>query len=112
MAANKRRNNSMLAGLENLMEKPVEIVNKPEVAQTLNLIREIENKPQKVVSDDSKKKFGRPRKFQEGEPVKTIGVKLRASEAKFLEEYGGKYGGKTGYVTYLIREEMNRLGKD
>ena len=111
MAANKRRNNSMLAGLENLMEKPVEIVNEPEVAQKLGLIT-FKDEPQKVVSDDSKKKFGRPRKFQEGEPVKTIGVKLRASEAKFLEEYGGKYGGKTGYVTYLIREEMNRLGKD
>ena len=55
------------------------------------------------------KKPGRPRKYKEGEKTEVIGVRLLDNEVRFLEEYGGKYGGKTGYVTYLIREEMKRL---
>ena len=64
---------------------------------------------QSVAVAQPAKKPGRPRKFKEGEKTEVIGVRLLDNEVRFLEEYGGKFGGKTGYVTYLIREEMKRL---
>lgn len=64
----------------------------------------------KVPTTNTPKKFGRPRKFKKGEDTKVCGIKMLKSEADFLEEYGGKYGGKTGYVTHLVRQEMERLG--
>ena len=54
---------------------------------------------------------GRPRKFKKDDNTVVLGIRVLEEEARFLEEYGGKYGGKTGYVTYLIRKEMERLHK-
>ncbi len=56
------------------------------------------------------RKPGRPRKFKENDKTEVIGVRLLENEVRFLEEYGGKFGGKTGYVTYLVREEMKKRG--
>ncbi len=52
---------------------------------------------------------GRPRKFAKDENTVVLGIRVRKEEALFLEEYGGKFGGKTGYVTQLIRQEMERV---
>ena len=56
-----------------------------------------------------KKAPGRPRKFAKDENTVVLGIRVKEEEALFLEEYGGKFGGKTGYVTYLIRQEMNKV---
>ena len=88
-------------------EQPKQVVKEeapipePIPAPTQAPILEVPSKPAK--------KPGRPRKYKEGEKTEVIGVRLLDSEVRFLEEYGGKFGGKTGYVTYLIREEMKRL---
>lgn len=59
----------------------------------------------------TKKAPGRPRKFKKDDNTVVLGIRVLEEEARFLEEFGGKYGGKTGYVTYLIRKEMERLNK-
>ena len=51
---------------------------------------------------------GRPRKFAVDEPTVVLGIRVKEEEAAFLERHGGAFGGKTGYVTMLIREEMRR----
>ena len=130
MAANRKKGSSLLAGLDNLVEKPVELskietISEEEAKELITLIPSEqkdepptviktpkEDKPVKEAVQKATKKFGRPRKFLEGEDTKVIGVKLRMNEVTFLEEYGGKYGGKTGYVTFLIRKEMERMGVD
>ena len=137
----KRNANNMLIGLENLIEKPKEertIKSLPEekAKDLINLIpTNEENNPvnalpnlvpaqvekrtepirenvRSVPNTGEKKIGGRPRKYGVDEDTKVIGVKLRLNEVSFLEEYGGKFGGKTGYVTYLIHKEMERLGVD
>ena len=60
----------------------------------------------------SKKAPGRPRKFKKEENTVVLGIRVLEEEARFLEKYGGEYGGKTGYVTHLIRQEMERLNKE
>lgn len=52
---------------------------------------------------------GRPRKFAKDEHTVVLGIRVKEEEAAFLERYGGSFGGKTGYVTLLIREEMRRV---
>jgi len=95
MAANRKKGSSLLAGLDNLNKPAKEEPVKPEIV----------NKP------DPKRPPGRPRKFKKDEKTAVIGVKLLEEEVRFLEEYGGKYGGKTGYVTYLVRQEMDKILK-
>ena len=117
MAANKssrptRDPEDMLVGLDNILGKknestPVKSDVSPEPISTITPIKRVED----ISSPkQTKRKPGRPRKFKEDDETFVIGVKLLVNEARFLEEYGGKYGGKTGYVTYLIREEMKRRG--
>lgn len=67
-------------------------------------------KAPKVKKAEHKKKApGRPRKFAKDEDTVVLGIRVKKEEALFLEEYGGKFGGKTGYVTHLIRQEMDRV---
>lgn len=67
-------------------------------------------KAPKVKKAEPKKKApGRPRKFAKDEDTVVLGIRVKKEEALFLEEYGGKFGGKTGYVTHLIRQEMDRV---
>lgn len=67
-------------------------------------------KAPKVTKAAPKKKApGRPRKFAKDEDTVVLGIRVKKEEALFLEEYGGKFGGKTGYVTHLIRQEMDRV---
>lgn len=56
-----------------------------------------------------KKTPGRPRKFSKDENTVFLGIQVKEEEARFLEKYGGEFGGKTGYVTRLIRQEMDRV---
>ena len=63
-----------------------------------------------VMPNVLKRAPGRPRKFAKDENTVVLGIRVKEEEALFLEEYGGKYGGKTGYVTHLIQKEMERLG--
>ena len=69
-----------------------------------------ESETKDVTHDVSKKPPGRPRKFKEDEKTEVIGVRLLSKQVRFLEKYGGQYGGKTGYVTHLVEKEMERLG--
>lgn len=109
MAANRKKGVSLLAGLDNLVEKPAEE----------NAVTEVKEEPKvKAVKDPEiinkpapKRPPGRPRKFKKNEKTEVIGVRLLAEEVRFLEEYGGKYGGKTGYVTYLIKQEMEKINE-
>ena len=73
---------------------------KTKVIKTKNVIEEVKNKP------------GRPRKYEKTDATVVLGIRVLKEEAKFLEKYGGEYGGKTGYVTHLIRKEMKRVNKD
>lgn len=109
MAANRKKGVSLLAGLDNLMEKPVEVNNEPVVKDVPKV--EAVKVPEIIDKPTPKRPPGRPRKFKKDEKTEVIGVRLLAEEVRFLEEYGGKYGGKTGYVTYLIRKEMERMQK-
>ena len=109
MAANRKKGVSLLAGLDNLMEKPVEVNNEPEIKDVPKV--ETVKVPEIIDKPTPKRPPGRPRKFKKDEKTEVIGVRLLAEEVRFLEEYGGKYGGKTGYVTYLIRKEMERMQK-
>lgn len=52
---------------------------------------------------------GRPKKYQ-GE-CKNIKLVLPLETHNFLQEYGGKYGGVTGYIQHLVDEEINRRSK-
>lgn len=53
----------------------------------------------------------RRRKFADDAVTKFLNVQLLESEIKFLEKYGGEFGGKTGYVRKLVQEEMKRVNK-
>ena len=89
--------NDMLTGLTNLQSP-----------QPPKEIPQVPSEPKKPHPVAEKKKPGRPRKFQKNEKTVVLGIKVKEEEARFLEEYGGKYGGKTGYVTYLIQQEMKK----
>ena len=51
----------------------------------------------------------RRRKFADDAVTKFISVQLLESEVKFLEKYGGEFGGKTGYIRRLVQQEMQRV---
>ena len=87
--------NSIIDNLESEKKDP-----KPEVIEELVV---------KAASTKKNKVMGRPRKFPKGKKTVTLGIKVLDEENRFLEEYGWKYGGKTGYVTHLIRKEMERV---
>lgn len=78
-----------------------------------NLLNHVEeNDPEPPKPKTKKRAPGRPRKFSKDESTVFLGIQVKEEEARFLEKFGGEYGGKTGYVTKLIREEMARvLGK-
>lgn len=111
MAANRKKGVSLLTDLENLVNKPTEesTDNVPEVKDVASA-EEVKD-PEAVNKPAPKRPPGRPRKFKKDDKTEVIGVRLLAEEVRFLEEFGGKYGGKTGYVTYLIRKEMERMNK-
>lgn len=104
MALNKKRSSSMVAGLANIdpeMAKPVvEKVEAPEPEPT--------QEDPIITAPVEKNVGGRPRKYKPEDGAKVVSVKLKSDEIAFLEEYGGKFGGKTGYITYLVRQEMDR----
>lgn len=89
------------------MKNVFKVIVEPEEEMTTDNIS-ISQTNQKPVS---KKAPGRPRKFKKDDNTVVLGIRVLEEEARFLEEFGGKYGGKTGYVTYLIRKEMERLNK-
>jgi len=55
---------------------------------------------------------GRPKKFNDINDTEILGIRVLKSEARFLEEHGGIYGGKTGYVRKLVQEEMRRINSN
>ena len=57
-------------------------------------------------ANTKKRAPGRPRKFAANEKTVVLGIRVPAHYDDFLQEHGGIYGGKTGYVTHLIRKEM------
>lgn len=57
----------------------------------------------------AKRAPGRPRKFKKNEETVVLGIRVKKEEAEFLERHGGAFGGKTGYVTLLIQEEMRNF---
>lgn len=99
ISSNKQENltDDIVTSLENKMDSN-EI--KPEVKNILvppeELKKEVKNKRRKF-ADDAVTKF--------------LNVQLLESEIKFLEKYGGEFGGKTGYVRKLVQEEMKRVNK-
>lgn len=92
MAANKssRDVNKMFIGLEPEAKKEVEIVTDKNTSA-------------------SKGSKNRRRKFADDAVTKFVNVQLLDSEVKFLEKYGGEFGGKTGYIRKLVQEEMARV---
>lgn len=94
MAANKSSKgvNKMLIGLEPETKKGTEMISVPE---------------QKV--EEAPKAGNRRRKFADDAVTKFISVQLLESEVKFLEKYGGEFGGKTGYIRRLVQQEMQRV---
>lgn len=121
MAVNKpsrptREPINMLSGLNNLTTRKnsnlIETNTNSEIIEpTVNVEPTTNVEPLKNVDLVEKRKPGRPRKFKKDANTEVIGVRLLSEEVRFLEEYGGKYGGKTGYVTHLIRQEMERIKK-
>lgn len=108
MAASKKRADGLavLTGLHNLdpnKQKPVEEKPAPEPVKI--------EEPKKPTPAKKRRAPGRPRKFNKDEETVVLGIRVKKEEASFLEIHGGKYGGKTGYVTHLIREEMKRIEK-
>ena len=124
----KSHGNNLLAGLVNLTENteekssdikvttPEQAVPTPEPIQEPP-IPEPTKAIEKVIEtakvmEEVKKKPGRPRKFENTEDTVVLGIRVLKEEAKFLEKFGGEYGGKTGYVTHLIRQEMKRINNN
>lgn len=105
MSARDKFKNSNMLGLNN--ESGAETIT--------DVIRQnLEEQPLKAKKTPSKaaakkRAPGRPRKFAKNETTVVLGIRVKQEEALFLEEYGGKFGGKTGYVTHLIRQEMDRV---
>ena len=105
MSARDKFKNSNMLGLNN--ESGAETIT--DVIQ-----QNLEEQPLKAKKTPSKaaakkRAPGRPRKFAKNEATVVLGIRVKQEEALFLEEYGGKFGGKTGYVTHLIRQEMDRV---
>lgn len=113
MASNREKLKEMMATSRNIAEEStrttviddlVEEYDRVETAKEAGLLPEApQEKPAK------KRAPGRPRKFSKDEDTVVLGIRVKKEEALFLEEYGGKFGGKTGYVTHLIRQEMDRV---
>lgn len=103
MSARDNIKNSNMIGLDN--ESGAETI-----VDVIQQDFEEDVKVPKVKKAAPKKKApGRPRKFAKDEDTVVLGIRVKKEEALFLEEYGGKFGGKTGYVTHLIRQEMDRV---
>lgn len=102
MAANKsaRNANLMFSGLDlgRKDPKPVEVQIEKEV-------------PVVPETPRSNNPGGRPRKFKQGTKTSFINVQLTESDVRFLEDHCGRYGGKGGYIRYLIEKERRELGE-
>lgn len=88
----------------------VSLVNEHKVETIVDDIqRQIENMD--VAPEPLKKKdpASRRRKFADDAVTKFVSVQLLESEVKFLEKYGGEFGGKTGYIRRLVQQEMSRV---
>lgn len=55
------------------------------------------------------KKFGRPQKYKNTDKVIKVAAYLLEDEVKFLEKFGGEFGGKSGYIKHLVDLEMKRV---
>lgn len=103
MAANKsmRDVNRMFMGLE-----PTQIESKKsnqEIKEVLVPAEELK-KISKAKDPGSHRRI-----FPEDAVTKFVNVQLLESEVKFLEKYGGEFGGKTGYIRRLVQQEMARV---
>lgn len=121
----KSHGNNLLAGLVNLTENTeekssdIKVTTPKQAVPTPEPIKEPQiPEPAKAIEkvietakviEEVKKKPGRPRKFENTDETVVLGIRVLKEEAKFLEKFGGEYGGKTGYVTHLIRQEMKRI---
>ena len=109
MSARDKFKSSNMMGLNN--ESGAETItdliqNNLEADQSTEKIKPIEKPVEKPKS--RKRAPGRPRKFSEDERTVVLGIRVPEHFDAFLQEHGGIYGGKTGYVTHLIRKEMIR----
>lgn len=104
MARNRSSSFNAAAGFD-YTEKPVE-KKAPEVKKI------VENKPKKekekkessvLVNVTDKSKVGRPK--QEGE-YKNVSARLKLENYEHARLVGGKYGGVTAYINYLIEQDM------
>lgn len=105
MAANKKMASMMFSGLDVQVKDKNIIINTEEP----EAIKEAPKEPKVPRAPKAKKTVGRPRKFTEDVKTVFVNVQLLEEEEKFLQKYGGEFGGKTGYIRKLIQQEMARV---
>ena len=118
MASNREKLKEMMASSRNIAQEStrttviddlVEEYDRVESAKEAGLLPEAPKEPKAPRAPKVKKTVGRPRKFKEDVKTVFVNVQLLDSEVKFLQKYGGEFGGKTGYIRKLVQEEMSRV---